>query len=79
MQSILTDATLRHGDIVVFSEGPKVFLGHGTAGPWQLADFGGVAASRALSSKTKAAVLTLAPPASPDKAINVSPDLASLP
>jgi len=78
MQAILNDATLRRGDVVAFPDGPKVFAGHGSYGPWQLTDFEGIAGSKAVSSKTKAAVLALAPPVIPAEMLGRYPQSASL-
>ena len=56
---ILQDETLRHGDVVVFPKGPKVFAGEGAAPPWSEADFKDVAGSRMMTKKSRRILLAL--------------------
>ena len=56
LAAILADDTLRPRDIVVFPEGPKVFVGNGFGPPWSTSDFEDVATSRAVDNRSREAI-----------------------
>lgn len=62
--ALLSDSTLRPGDIVMFPDGPKVFRGGGQA-PHTLAAFKDARRSAAVSTATREALAALSRPESP--------------
>jgi len=56
MAAIMADETLRPRDIVMFPDGPKVFVGIGFAPPWSASDFEDVATSRAVGKRSREAI-----------------------
>ena len=60
--AVLKDDTLRPGDIVVLSTGPKVFMGSDGAKRHRMSDFEDVKSSRAVDGKTRAMLLAMMVP-----------------
>ncbi len=60
--AVLRDGTLRPGDIVVLSSGPKVFIGSDDAKRHRMSDFEDVKSSRAVDGKTRAMLLAMMVP-----------------
>jgi hypothetical protein len=56
-EAILNDRSLRRGDIVMFSTGPKVFTGATRKGPWTIADFEDLATTKAMANRARDALL----------------------
>jgi hypothetical protein len=70
-QAILNDQSLRRGDIVMFSAGPKVFTGATRKAPWTLTDFEDLATTKAMANRARDALLaSIGKPA--DEAPNVA-------
>jgi len=60
MASIFADETLHRGDVVIFPDGPMVFMrGAGDGPPWHIEDFSAVTASSGLSASAREGLLTL--------------------
>jgi hypothetical protein len=62
VKAVLSDPTLRPGDIVMFPDGPKVFAGT-TGSSHKLSSFQDIGASRLVSKSTRSIVTALAPKA----------------
>ena len=56
-QAILNDRSLRRGDIVMFSTGPKVFTATARNAPWTLANFEDLATTKAMANRARDALL----------------------
>jgi hypothetical protein len=59
LRDILDDDTLRRGDVVVFADGPRVFVGGGSA-PHDLSDFQDIRESRLVGKTTRTQLLASA-------------------
>jgi hypothetical protein len=56
---ILTDETLRRGDVVVFPKGPRVFAGIEGNPPWSEGDFEDLSKTRLVGKKSRAVLLAM--------------------
>jgi hypothetical protein len=59
LEAILSDDTLRRGDVVIFPGGPKVFARSSGEPPWAEDDFEDIGETRTLSSSTRMALMAL--------------------
>ena len=59
LRDILDDETLRRGDVVVFADGPRVFVGGGPA-PHDMSDFQDIRKSRLVGKNTRTQLLASA-------------------
>jgi hypothetical protein len=76
-EAILNDRSLRRGDIVMFSTGPKVFTGATRKAPWSLADFEDLATTKAMANRARDALLaSIGKPA--DEGSKIAEDISKL-
>ena len=73
-QAILNDESLRRGDIVMFSTGPKVFTGATRKAPWTVADFEDLATTKAMANRARDTLLASIGKPAEEAAERRSPD-----
>jgi hypothetical protein len=65
MREVLEDGSLQTGDIVMFEDGPRIFVQDGGFPPWAEEDFAAVATTTELSDRQRRAILSLTTPPEP--------------